>query len=134
MERCRAQMMMERMSQPPSYSLGVRDHFQLSHFSSSLRVHNGECTISPYVLYFLSFYEQHIVPRRIIPSYILYNDVLEAICSIDIGYLTGGLWGKPHDFWCAPLTPLCTFMFIYCKMIVGENKWLEKHLFLFYLM
>ena len=38
MERCRAQMMMERMSQPPSYSLGVREHFQLSHFSSSFRV------------------------------------------------------------------------------------------------
>ena len=79
MERCRAQMMMERMSQPPSYSLGVGEHFQLSHFNSSLRVHNGECTISPYVFYFLYFYEQNIVPRRIIPSYILYNDVLEAI-------------------------------------------------------
>ena len=85
-------------------------------------------------MYFLSFYEKHIVPRRIIPSWILYNDVLEAFCSIDIGYLIGGLWGKPHDFWCAPLTPFCTFMLISCKMIVAANKWLEKHLFLFDLM
>ena len=68
MERCRAQMMMERRSHPPSYSWRVREHFQLSHFSSSLLVHDGECTIPPYVLYFLSFYEQHIVPKRIIPS------------------------------------------------------------------
>ena len=75
MERRRAQMMMERMSHPPSYSLGVREHFRLSHFSSSLRVHSGGCTISLYDLYFLSFYEHHIVPRRITPSLILYNYV-----------------------------------------------------------
>ena len=131
MERCKAWMMMDRMSQPPSYSLGVREHYQLSHFISSLRVHNGECTISPYVLYFLSFYEQHIIPRKIIPSCTLYKDVLEAICSIEIGYLIGGLWGKPHDFWCPPLTPFCTFMLIFFKMIVEANKWLEKILLLF---
>ena len=127
-------MMMERMSQPPSYSLGVREHFQLSHFSSRPQVHNGECTISPYVLYFLYFYEKHIVPRRIVPSCIFYNDVLEAIFSIQIGYIIGGLWGKPHDFWCAPLTPFYTFMFISGKMIVAANKWLEEHFFLFDLM
>ena len=39
MERCRARMMMVRISQPPSYSLRVRELLQLSHFSSSLRVH-----------------------------------------------------------------------------------------------
>ena len=127
-------MVIERMLQPPSYSLGVREHFQLSHFSSRPKVHDGECTISPYVWYFLSFYEKHIVPRRIIHSCILYNDVLGAICSIEIGYLIGGLWGKPHDFWCAPLTPFCTFMFISCKMIVAGNKWLVKHLSFFILM
>ena len=99
----------------------------MSHFSSSLRVHNGGCTNLLYVLYFLSFYEQHIVPRRIIPSCILYNDVLEAICNIEIGYLIGGLWERPHDSWCAPLAPNCTFMFMFCKMIVATYKWLEEH-------
>ena len=118
MERCRAWMMMERMSQPPSYSWRVREHFLLSHFNSSLLLHDGECTIPPYFLYFLSFYEQHIVPRRIIPSCILYHEVLGAIFNIDIGYFIGGLWGKPCNSWCAPLAPNYTFMFMTCKMIV----------------
>ena len=39
MERCIAWMMMVRISQPPSYSLGVREHFQLSHFMSMTKVH-----------------------------------------------------------------------------------------------
>ena len=134
MERCIAQMMMVRMSQPPSHSLRVRELLQLIHFSSSLRVHNGGCTISLYVLYFLSSYEQHIVPRRIISPCILYDNVLEAIFRIEIGYLIGGLWGEPHDFWCSPLIPLCTFMFTSCRMIVAAKKWLGEHLFLFDLM
>ena len=33
MDRCIAQMMIERMSHRPSYSLGVRENFQWSHFS-----------------------------------------------------------------------------------------------------
>lgn len=35
MERFIARMVIERMSQPPSYSLMVRENFQLSHFSST---------------------------------------------------------------------------------------------------
>ena len=127
-------MVIERISQSLPYSLEVRENFQLSHFSSSSQVHGGECIIPQYVFYLFTLYEQHVVPRRIIPSCILYDDVLEAICSIDIGYLISGLWGKPHDFWCAPLTPLCTFMFLSCKMIVVEKKWLGNHLLLFDLM
>ena len=121
-------MVIERMSQPLPYSLEVRVTFWLSHFSSRSQVHDGGCTISLYVLYLFSLYEEHIVRRRITPYFILYHDVLEAICSIEIGYLIGGLWGKPHDFWCAPLTPICTFMLLSCKMIVEANKWMEKHL------
>ena len=129
MERCIAWMVIERMSQPLPYSLEVRENFQLSHFSSRSQVHGGECIIPHYVLYFFTLYEQHVVPRRIIPSCILYDDVLEAICSIEIGYLIGGLWGKPHDCWCAPLTPFCTFMLISCKMIAVAKKWLKRHFF-----
>ena len=50
MERCIAQMMIERMSQPPSYSLGVREIFQLRHFSSRPQVHNREGIISHFSL------------------------------------------------------------------------------------
>ena len=69
MERCIAWMIMVRISHPPSYSLGVREHFQLSHFSSSPQVHNGGCTFMHYDLYSFTFCEQHIVPRRIIPFF-----------------------------------------------------------------
>ena len=87
-----------------------------------------------YNLYSFNFYGKNVVLRRVIPSYALYYDVLEAKCSIDIGYLIGGLWGKPHDSWCAPLTPHCTFMFISYRMIVVGKKWLGEHLLLLVLM
>ena len=56
-----------------------------------------------YDLYYFTFCEDHIVARRIIPSCILYCDLIEAICSIDVGHSVGGLWEMPHDPWCAPL-------------------------------
>ena len=111
MERCIAWMVIERMSQ----------------------VHGREGIISHYVLYFFTLYEQHVVPRRIIPSYILYDDLLEANYIIEVGYCTGGLWGKPHDPWCAPLAPHFTFMILCCRMIVVANKWLKGHLLFFFL-
>ena len=95
------------------------------------KVHSREGTLLHYDLYSFTLCEQHVVPRRIIPSCILYHDVLEAIFSIEIGCLIGGLSGKPHDSWCAPSAPNCTFIFLSCKIIVEENKWLEEHLFLF---
>ena len=130
MERCIAQMLMERLAQPLPYSLRVRENFPLSHFSSRTKVHGGEGTILHYVLSFFTLYEKHVAPRRIIHSYILYDDVLEATCIIEIGYFIGGLWGKPHDFWCAPLTPHCAFMLLSYRMIVAANKWLGEHLLL----
>ena len=42
MERCIAQMVMERISQPLPYSLEERENFKLSHFSSRTKVHGGE--------------------------------------------------------------------------------------------
>ena len=66
-------------------------------------------------------------------SYILYNDVLAATYNIDFGYPFDGLWGKPHDSWCAPLTPYCNFMFPSYEMTVAENKWLVKN-FLFHIL
>ena len=86
-----------------------------------------------YDLYSFTSCEQHIVPRRIIPSCILYYDVLEAICSIDVGHSSGGLWGMSHDSWCAPLAPNFTLKFPCCRMIVATNKWLEGHLLFFVL-
>ena len=128
MERWIAWMVIERMSQPPSYSLGVREHFQLSHFSSRTEVHGRGGIHLHYDLPFFNLHEQNIVPRRVIPSCILYSNVLAAFCSIEIGYLIGGWWGKPHDSWCAPLTPYCNFMFWSYEMTVAANKWLVKHL------
>lgn len=86
--------------------------------------------------YFPSFtlYDQHVVLRRIIHSHVLYDDVLGSICSIEIGYFMGGLWGKPHDSWWALLTPCFIFMFPYDEMIVAANKWLGKHFFFSILM
>ena len=78
-------------------------------------------------------FEQHDVSRRIISSCILFDDVLAATCSIDFVYLSGGLWGKPHDSWCAPLTPHCIFMFPSYEMTVVANKWLVTHLLFFVL-
>ena len=119
-------MVIERMSQTLPYSLKVSENFWLSHFSSRSQVHGGEGIIPHYVLYFFTSYEKHVVPRRIIPSCILYDDVIEATCSIEVGYFISGLWGKPHDFWCAPLTPHCTFMFLSYRMIVAAKKWLGE--------
>ena len=113
-------------------SLEVRERFQLSHFSSRYQVHDGVGIISHFVIYFFSLFEQHDVARRIIPSCILYDDVLVATCSIDFGYLFGGFWGKPHDSWCAPLTPQCIFMFPSYEMTMAANKWLVKHLLFFF--
>ena len=87
-----------------------------------------------YDLHFFTLYEQHIVPRRVIPSCILYDDVLAATCSIDFGYLLGGLWGKPHDSWCAPLAPYFNFIFSSYGIAMVEKKWLEKHLLFLILM
>ena len=81
-----------------------------------------------YDLSFFTLYDRHVVLRRTIPSHFLYYDVLGPICSTKIGYLMGGLWGKPHDSWCAPLTPHCIFIFPSYEMIVAETKWLERHL------
>ena len=61
MERCIAQMMIERMSQAPSYSLGVRENFRLSHFSSRPQVHDGGGILLHFVLYFFSLFDQHDV-------------------------------------------------------------------------
>ena len=126
--------MTDRGSRPLTYSLEVREIFQLSHFSSRSQVHDGGGIISHFLLYFLSLFEHHDVSRRIISSCILYDDVLAAFCSIDIGYLIGGLWEKPHDSWCAPLTPNCIFMIPSYGMTVVEKKWLGKHLLFFILM
>ena len=133
MERCITQMMMDRLSQPLPYSWRVRENVELRHFSSMNKVHSRRGTFLHYDLYFFTLHEHHVVPRMIIPSFILYYDVIRANCSIEIGYYFGGLWGKPHDTWCAPLAPHFTFMILPCRMIVAEKKWLEKHLFLFYL-
>ena len=85
MERFIAWMVIERMSQPLSYSWGVREHFQLSHFSSRSQVHGRGGINSHYVLYLFILYDQHVVPRRIVPYSILYDDVLRATCGIEIG-------------------------------------------------
>ena len=127
-------MVIDRRSQPLPYSLEVRERFHLSHFSSRSQVHDGGGIISHFVLYFFSLFEQHDVSRRIISSCILYDVVLAATCSIDFGYLFGGLWGKPHDSWCEPLTPHCIFMFPSYEMTVVAKKWLGKHLLIFFLM
>ena len=79
MERCISRMVIERMSQLPSYSLGVRENFQLSHFRSRPQVHNGGGIISCFVLYLFSLFEQHDVTRRNISSCIVYDDVLVAL-------------------------------------------------------
>ena len=79
-------------------------------------------------------FEQHDVSRRIISSFILYDDVLATTCSIGFGYPFGGLWGKPHVSWCTPLTPNCNFMFPSYEMNMEENKWLVKHLLFLILM
>ena len=92
------------------------------------KVHSREGTFLHYDLYSFTLYEQHVVIRRVIPYYTLYYDLLEAKRSIEIGYPIGGLWGKPHDSWCAPLTPHFTFMILSCRMIVAAKKWLEGHL------
>lgn len=117
-----AQMMMERLSQPLPYSFEVRENFQLSHFSSMKKLHGRGCIFMIHDLYSFIFYELHIVPRRVFPSFILYCDVLEAICSIYVSHSICGLWRMPHDFWCAPLAPSCTFMIPSCRMIVEEKK------------
>ena len=116
------------------YSLEVRENFQLSHFNSRSQVHDGEGIISHFVLYSFSLFEQHDVSRRIVPSCMMYDDVLVVICSIDFGYLNGGLWGKPQDSWCAPLTPRCNFIFPSYDMIVAANQWFVKHLLFLILM
>lgn len=134
MERCIAWMVIYRRSQPLPYSLEVRERFQLSHFSSRSQVHDGGGIISHFLLYLFSFFEQHDVSRRMISSCILYDDVLAVTCSIYFGYLFGGLWGKPHDSWCTPLTLYCNFMFPSYEMTVAENKWLVKHLLFLILM
>ena len=133
-ERFIAWMVMERMSHPPSYSLGVRENFQLSHFSSRPQVHNGGGIISCFVLYFFPLFEQHDVTRRDISFCILYDDVLVATCSTDFGYLFYELWRKPYVSWCAPMTPYCNFMFSSYEMTVAANKWLVKHLLFLILM
>ena len=97
MERCIAQMVMKRRSQPLPYSLEVREDFQLSHFSSRSQVHDGGGIISYFVFNFFSLFEQHDITRILISSCILYDDVLAATCNIDFGYPFDGLWGKPHD-------------------------------------
>ena len=114
-------MVMERRSQPLPYSLEVREKFLLSHFISRSQVHDGGGIISHFLLYFFSLFEEHDVSRIIISSCILYDDVLVATCSIDFGYLNGGLWGKPHTSWCAPFTPHYISMFPSYEMTVAEN-------------
>ena len=57
MERCIAQMVIERRSQPLPYSLEVREKFQLSHFSLRSQVHDGGGIISHFLLYFFSLFE-----------------------------------------------------------------------------
>ena len=81
-----------------------------------------------YYLPSFTLYDQHVVFRRIILSHVLYDDVIGAICNIEIGYFMGGLWGKPHDSWWELLTPYFMFMFPSYEMVVAENKWLENHL------
>ena len=112
----------------------MRENFPLSHFNSRPQVHNGGGIISCFVLYFFPLFEQHGVTRRNISSCILYDDVLAATCSIDFGYPFDELWGKPHDSWCAPLTPYCNFMFSSYEMTVVAKKWLEKNLLFLILM
>ena len=124
---------MERLSQPLPYSFRVRENFQLSHFSSMTKVHDRGCIFMLYDLYSFTFYEWHIVPRRVFPSCILYCDVLGAIFSIDFGHSICGLWGMPHDLWCASLAPNFNFMIPSCRMIVAANKWLKRHLLHFFL-
>ena len=106
----------------------------MSHFSSRPQVHNRAGIISCFVLYFFPLFEQHDVTRRSIPSCILYDDVLVATCSIDLGYPFDELWGKPYVSWCAPMTPYCDFMFSSYEMTMAANKWLVKHLLILILM
>ena len=112
----------------------MRERFQLSYFSSRFQVHDGGGIISNFLLYFFSLLEQHDVSRRVSSSYILYDDVLAATCSIDFGYPFDELWGKPYVSWCAPMTPYCDFMFSSYEMTMAENKWLVKHLLILILM
>ena len=70
----------------------------------------------------------------LLSSCILYDDVLAATCSIDLGYLFDELWRKPYISWCAPMTPYCNFMFPSHEMTMEENKWLVKHLLILILM
>ena len=70
----------------------------------------------------------------ITPPYAPYYDVLVAHCSNGSGYFHDGLWGKPHTSWCAPLAPICTFMFSPYEMFVAARKWLGKHLLVLVLM
>ena len=119
---------MDRLAQPLPYSLEERENLQLSHFSSMTKVHDRGCTFMHYDLYSFNFYERHIVSRGIIPYFIFYCDVLEAIWNINVGHSIGGLWEMPHDSWCAPLAPNSTFMITSCRMIMAEKKWLKRHL------
>ena len=80
--------------------------------------------------YFFSLFEQHEVSRGLVPSCILYEDVLAVICSSEIGQSYGGWWRRPHDFWDASLAPNCVFMFSSYEMIMEAKNWLEKHLFI----
>ena len=97
------------------------------------KVHSREGKFLHYDLHLFILYEQHVVLRRVIYYYTLYYDVLEEKCSIDIGYPIGGLWGKPHDSWCAPLTAHFIFIILSYNMIVATKKWLERHVLLFVL-
>ena len=51
------------------------------------KVHIREGTFLHYDLHFFTLYVQHVVLKRVIPSYTLYYHVFEAKCSIYIGYL-----------------------------------------------
>ena len=128
MERCIAWMMMERLSQPLPYSLRVRENIQLSHFSSMTKEHNRGFIFMIHDLYSFIFDELHILPRSVFTSCILCCDILEAICSIDVGHFFCVLWRMPHDFRCAPLAPNFNFMISSCRMILAANKWLKRHL------
>ena len=56
MDRCIAQIILERLAQPFPYSLEVRESIQMSHFSSSSQVH-GRGGIISHVLYLFNLYE-----------------------------------------------------------------------------
>ena len=56
-------------------------------------MHEGEGIISCFVLYFFSLFEQHGVSRGLVPSCILYEDVLAAICSKKLANLMVGCGG-----------------------------------------